>query len=394
MAAAVTIVAYFDCFSGASGDMLLGALLDAGLDQGELRNELASLKVTGYRISADRVTRSGLAGTQVRVDLDGREEPPRNLADIEGVIENASLSSAVKQRASDVFRRLAAAEAEVHALPVEQVHFHEVGAVDAIVDVVGVCIGLEALGIQEVYASSLPLGRGMVKSAHGPLPLPAPATLALIAAAGAPTRPVDTEAELVTPTGAAILTSAATFCQPAMTIERVGTGFGQRELPWPNVVRLWLGRTAEGIQTDEVTIIETNLDDITPEHAGFAMERLLGAGALDVFFTSIQMKKNRPGVLLTVLCAPTEADRLAGLVLRETTSLGVRLRTSRRVIAPRRTSTLETRFGPLQVKLKTIDGTDIVCPEFEECARVARERDVPIGDVYAAVLAAGLRSEH
>ena len=386
-------VGYFDCFSGASGDMLLGALVDAGLDAGLLRSGLAGLGLDGYELRVERVVRSGLAGTQAHVDLTPREQLRRDLRAIEEIIARATLSAGVRERAARVFRGLAEAEAQVHGVPVEQVHFHEVGAVDAIVDVVGAFIGLEALGIEHVYASSLPLGGGMLSAAHGKLPLPAPATLALIAAAGAPTRPVEIESELVTPTGAAVLTSVATFCQPHMAVERVGTGFGTRELPWPNVLRLWVGQSTESdLQTDEITVIETNLDDLTPEHAGFAMERLLAAGALDVFFTPIQMKKNRPAVLLTILAAPADADRLAGAVLRETTSLGVRLRPSRRVIAPRRTETIHTLLGDMQVKIKTVDGRDIVCPEFEECARVARERNVPIADVYAAVLAAGLRT--
>ena len=382
-------IGYFDCFSGVSGDMLLGALVDAGLDVEILRSGLAVLNLTGYGLRAERVARSGLAGTQVHVELDAGKQPARRLEDVANIIDLASLPATVKQRAADIFSSLAEAEARVHGIPVGQVHFHEVGAIDAIVDVVGACIGVEALGIDHIYASSLPLGHGTVKSAHGPLPLPAPATLALIASTGASTRPVDTDAELVTPTGAAILTSLATFRQPVMVIEQVGTGFGRRELPWPNVLRLWVGQSAESnLQTDEIVVIETNLDDLAPEHAGFAMERLLSAGALDVFFTPIQMKKNRPGVLLTVLSIPVDADRLAATMLRETSSLGVRLRTSRRIITPRRTETIETRFGPMQVKIKTVDDRDVVCPEFEECARVARERGVPLMDVYAAVYAA------
>jgi uncharacterized protein (TIGR00299 family) protein len=369
--------------------MLLGALVDAGLDVEILRSGLAGLNLTGYELRAERVARSGLAGTQINVALDAGKQPARRLEDVVQVIALASLPATVSQRATRIFSSLAEAEAHVHSIPVDEVHFHEVGAIDAIVDVVGACIGIEALGIDRLYASSLPLGHGMVKSAHGLLPLPAPATLALIASASAPTRPVDTDAELVTPTGAAILTSLASFQQPAMTVEQVGTGFGRRELPWPNVLRLWVGQSAESeLQTDEIVVLETNLDDLTPEHAGFAMERLLAAGALDVFFTPIQMKKNRPGVLLTVLSVPVGADRLAATILRETSSLGVRLRTSRRIITPRRTETIETRFGSMQVKIKTLDDRDVVCPEFEECARVARERGVPIMDVYAAVYAA------
>ena len=386
----MTRVAYFDCFSGASGDMILGALIDVGLEVEALRGQLGGLGLGGYELMSEKTSRSGLAGTQVRVEVEVKRQPRRTLRGIEDIIGTSTCAPSVKERAIDVFRALGRAEAEVHGIDLEEVHFHEVGAVDAIVDVVGACIGLETLGIEQVFASSMPLGHGTVHTSHGPLPLPAPATLALMAASRAPTRPVDIEAELVTPTGAAILSTLGTFCQPDMAIDRVGTGFGQRELPWPNALRVWIGdSTASDLQTDEITVIETNLDDSTPEHAGFAMERLLDAGALDVFFTPIQMKKNRPGFQLSVLCSPADASRLAAVVLRETTSLGVRLRGSRRIIAPRRTESVHTVFGPLQVKIKTLDGRDVVCPEFEVCARVARERDVPIADVYAAVLAAG-----
>lgn len=374
--------------------MVLGALVDAGLEVETLRHGLHGLGLDGYELQIERVVRSGLAGTQVRVAVEPLEQPHRDLQAIEKIIAEAALPSAVKERATRVFQRLARAEAQVHGTRIEEVHFHEVGAIDAIVDVVGAAIGIEVLGIERAYASSLPLGGGMVNSAHGKLPLPAPGTLALVAEAGAPTRPAGTDAELVTPTGAAIVTSEATFCQPAMTVERVGTGFGSRELPWPNVLRIWIGNATDGdLQTDEVAVIETNLDDLTPEHAGFAMERLLAAGALDVFFVPIQMKKNRPSVLLTVLAAPPDADRLGGVILRETSSFGVRLHSSRRIICPRRTDVIPTRFGEMQVKIKIIDTREIVCPEFEECARVAREHNVPIGDVYAAVYAAGLRTE-
>jgi len=374
--------------------MVLGAMLDSGLEEGALRSELAKLGLSGYHLEVERVVRAGLAGTQARVVLDDPSPTERYLAEIEGIITSSALPETVQMRALDVFRRLGAAEATVHGIALERVHFHEVGAIDAIVDIVGAAIGLDLLGVDRVYASSLPLGHGMVRSQHGLLPLPAPATLALIAEARAPSRPVDIEAELVTPTGAAILTSLAAFGQPPMAIDRIGTGFGMRELPWPNALRLWLGEAADGgLETDEVTVIDTNLDDCTPEMAGFAMERLLEAGALDVFFTPVQMKKNRPGILLTVLAAPARADRLARLMLRETTSLGVRFRTSHRLICPRREEIVTTIYGPMRVKIKSIDGRDVVCPEYEECARIARQRGVPLADVYAAVLASQTRTE-
>ncbi|HZT05666.1 MAG TPA: nickel pincer cofactor biosynthesis protein LarC [Chloroflexota bacterium] len=387
-------VAFFDCFSGASGNMVLGALIDAGADPADLHAGLDTLPIGRFRAEVQRTTSAGLTGTLVRVHVDEPDPPHRSLADIENILLRSTLSNAVRTKAMVIFRRLAAVEASIHGSEIEKVRFHEVGAVDAIVDVVGSLILLERLGVSAIFVSSLPLGHGRVKSSHGVLPLPAPATLALIAEAHAPTRPVDTEAELVTPTGAAILTTLGEFQQPEMRVDAVGTGLGTRALPWPNVLRVWVGAQLESsLGHDDVTLIETNLDDCTPEQAAFAMERLQSAGALDVFFTPIQMKKNRPGMLLSVLCTNDAADSLAGIVLRETTSLGVRLRTMRRVIAQRRTERVSTRFGSMQVKIKTIDGRDVLCPEYEECARIAREHNVPIGEVYAAVYAAGIPPE-
>ncbi len=383
-------VAFFDCYSGASGNMILGALIDAGLDVDVLRQELSRLGLSGYQIVAERAVKSGMTGIHVDVALDEAPQPHRSLTDIERIIDQSTLAEGVKTRASAIFRRLGSVEARIHGTPVEDVHFHEVGAVDAIVDIVGACIGVELLGIESVHVSSLPLGQGSVRSAHGLLPLPAPATLALLADAHAPTRPVDTELELVTPTGAAILTTLGEFTQPRMVLDRIGVGVGTRTLPWPNVLRVWTGESSQaGLNQDEVVVIETNLDDGTPEQAGYAMERLMEAGALDVFFTPVQMKKNRPGVMLTVLGAPSHAEMLAGIVLRETTSLGVRIQTSQRLICARRVERIDTELGPMQVKIKSIDGREVVCPEYEECARVARERALPIGEVYAAVVRAG-----
>ncbi|MPZ15139.1 MAG: nickel pincer cofactor biosynthesis protein LarC [Chloroflexi bacterium] len=384
-------IAYFDCYSGASGDMALGALVDAGLPLDVLREDLAKVGVSGYELSTERVTQFDIAGTRVRVGLTGGVVHERRLADVERIIESSGLAEPVKGRARDIFQRLALAEARVHGVSVEAVHFHEVGGIDAIIDIVGFAIGIERLGIERVFSSSVPLGHGTVASAHGPLPSPAPATLELLAERRAPTRPMDTDAELVTPTGAAILTSAAEFRQPTLAIERVGVGFGSRELPWPNALRLWLGTALDdGLIADEVIVLETNLDDSTPEQAAFAMERLLAAGALDVYFTPVYMKKNRPAILLTVLAEPARAHELARTILRETTSLGVRFRTSQRMVCPRQSATVATVFGPIEVKIKELGGEEIICPEYEACARVARERGVPIGAVYAAVLRSGL----
>lgn len=385
----MTRVGFFDCFSGASGDMVLGALVSAGLDVDILRMELSKLPFDGWELSATQASSAGLAGTRVRVRVTASEAAHRTLGDVRAILDASKLSDIAKLRASRVFEQLAEAEGKVHGVPADQVHFHDVGAIDAICDVAGAMIGIEALGLERIYASSLPVATGSVNSAHGTLPLPAPATLELLARAHAPTRPVTSEFELVTPTGAAILTSLAEFSQPPMTIEKTGVGLGGRELPWPNVLRLWVGTAVENdLHTGDVTVIETNLDDSSPEQLAFAMERLFEAGALDVFFTPVQMKKNRPAVVLTVLASSAQTDALARLMLRETSSLGVRFRPAQRLMAPRRSDTLATMFGPIQVKIKRVDGEDVIAPEFEDCARVARERGVPIAAVYAAVLRA------
>ena len=381
---------YVDCFSGISGDMLLGALLDAGLPLDVLEGQLARLPLEGYRLQVRTVSSHGISGTKLDVLVDdGTAQPERKLADILRLIDASGLSPAVRRRAAAIFRRLAAAEARVHGTSVEEVHFHEVGAVDSIVDTVGAVIGLEALGVERVYASSLPLAGGTVRTRHGVLPLPAPATLELLAAVGAPTRAAPAEGELVTPTGAAILAELATFEQPSLRVRRVGYGFGTREFPWPNALRLWLGEpVAGGLIQDEVVLIETNLDDASPELLGYAMERLFEAGALDVYFTPIQMKKNRPGTLLGIIAPPARVHALAELVLAETTSLGVRLHPAARLIAERREATVETGLGMVRVKLKRLGDRTVAAPEYEDCARLARERGVPLAEVYRLALAA------
>ncbi len=383
-------LAYVDCFSGISGDMLLGALVDAGLRLELLEAELARLPLAGYRLEVKRRESHGLSGAKLEVVLEADSpQPERNLADILALIAASGLAERVRQRAAAVFTRLAEAEARVHGVPVEKVHFHEVGAVDSIVDVVGALIGLEALGVERLYASSLPLTGGTVQGRHGSLPLPAPATLELLAQVGAPTRPVPGEGELVTPTGAAILAELATFEQPPMRIGRVGYGFGRREFPWPNVLRVWLGQPmAGGLIPDEVVLIETNLDDASPELLGYTMERLFEAGALDVYFAPIQMKKNRPGTLLGIIAPPAHAHSLVELVLAETTSLGVRLRPTSRLTVERREATVETSLGPIRVKLKRLAERTVAAPEYEDCARLARQHGIPLAEVYRLALAA------
>jgi hypothetical protein len=383
----MTRAAYLDCFSGISGDMLLGALVDAGLSPDDLRAELANLPLIGYRIDAAKTQRAGLAATKVTVVLEEAAQPHRRLPDILALIQESALPAGDKERGGAVFRRLAAAEARVHGVEPEQVEFHEVGAVDAIVDVIGAVVGLRLLGVEELYCSALPAGGGWARSGHGEVPVPAPATLALVAEAGAPVvEGPDAGVELVTPTGAAMVATLARFERPALTLQRVGYGAGARDLEGrPNVLRLWLGERPAG-RSGTMLLIETNIDDMSPELYAYAQERLFEAGAADVWFAPVQMKKNRPGVLLSALCAAEHERALVDVLLRETSTLGVRVREVRRHEAEREVLEFASSLGPAAVKVKRLPGRPAaVAPEYEVCARIARERGLPLIDVYRAI---------
>ena len=389
----MTRIGYLDCFSGISGDMLLGALVDAGLSLYELGTELEKLAVGGYRIEVAEAQRAGLAATRVTVVLEEAVQPHRRLPDILGLIDKSVLPAADKERGAAIFGRLAEAEGRVHGVEPEAVEFHEVGAVDAIVDVMGAVMGLRLLDIEAVYCSPLPAGGGSTSGSHGRLPVPAPATLALLAEAGAPIAAgPDADVELVTPTGAAIAVTLARFerpamTRPAMTVERVGYGAGGRDLEGhPNVLRLWLGQALARPAT--MLLIETNIDDMNPELYGYAQERLFEAGAADVWLTPIQMKKNRPGTLLSVLCSVEREDAVAGVLLRETSTLGMRVREVARHEAERETLEFESSLGPAAVKVKRLPGQKpVVAPEYEVCARLARGHDLPLAEVYRIVQA-------
>ena len=382
------MIAYLDCFSGISGDMLLGALLDSGLELEALRAGLAALDMPDYTLEVERLSDHGLSGVRALVTVDAETtQPHRRLSDIEALIAGSSLSAAVRQRAVAVFTRLAEAEARVHGTTPAEVHFHEVGAIDAIVDVVGTVLGFDLLDVDAVYCSELPLTSGRVASSHGALPVPAPATLALLKDTGAVWRSVSAEGELVTPTGAAILATLARFERPAMTVRGVGYGFGQRKLPWANCLRLVLGdpvpvaSSANGdeFERDEVAVLESNIDNMTGEALGWLMERLLAAGALDVSYAPLQMKKQRPGTLLLVVARLEDADGLAGLILRDSGTLGVRVRRSERVKAGRREEEIETPLGRVRVKLKLIGGRIVtVSPEYDDCRALAERNGLPI----------------
>lgn len=382
-------IAFFDCFSGASGDMLLGALLDAGLDLEDLRTDLARLPLSGYRLAAERGVSGGLAGTRFTVIDPGSDRPARNLPVIRDMIRASNLPEETGDRCLAIFARLAEAEAQVHGTTIEQVHFHELGAVDTLVDVVGFVSGLERLGIDRVYASPLTLGNGTIQTEHGRLPVPAPATLKLLASVNAPVVPSTAGTELVTPTGAVLLAHLATFARPAMQIEQVGYGLGTKELPWANAVRVWLGTPLApdgGAEGDVITLLECNLDDMTGEALGYTMERLLEAGALDVWFTPIQMKKSRPGVMLSVQCRPQDSTAVQRIILQATTTLGVRVQQVRRATAGRRVDEVATPWGVVRTKVKLLDGIPgAVSPEYEDCARLALEARVPLWQVMETV---------
>jgi hypothetical protein len=379
-------IAYFDCIAGASGDMILGALLDAGLPQEELRRGLAALRLEGFDLDCRKVVKNGFSATKVDVVVTDHAHE-RHLHDIEALVSGSALPEKVREKALSIFRRLAEVEAGIHNRPVEAVHLHELGGVDTIVDVTGALLGLAALGIEKVYVSPLPLGRGFTRGAHGLIPLPAPATLALLK--GVPVVGSEIEKELVTPTGAVLLTDLAEAFGPIppMTLAAVGYGAGGWDLPIPNVLRLLLGEAAgQGAASVETLVmLETNVDDQNPEIYEYVMTRLFQAGALDVFLSNIQMKKNRPATLLHVLSRPEQVEALRLILFSETSTLGIRQQTVTRHALPRRTETVETPYGPVKVKVAWwAEGQVKFAPEYEDCRRLAEEHGVPLREVYLA----------
>ncbi|MBU1183581.1 MAG: nickel pincer cofactor biosynthesis protein LarC [Proteobacteria bacterium] len=385
------LIAYFDCFAGISGDMTLGALIAAGADPERLRKGLAGLGVGGYRIEVGRKITGHIEATDVRVVLDDHHHHQRRrLQEILETIRKADLSERVKQTAERIFRRLADAEGRVHGSSSEEVHFHEVGGVDAIVDIVGAAICLEMLGSPKVVSSPMPTFHGYVTGSHGVFPLPAPATAEILR--GVPWRKLDIEGELVTPTGAAIIRELASGFGPlpAMTIVSIGYGAGKSDFGIPNVLRVILGEESagHGDESQCVTVIETNIDDLNPQFYETAMERLFAAGALDVFLTPIQMKKNRPGTLLSVICDSGRAESIAAVVLAETSTLGVRMSQCERICLDRRWEEVVTEFGVVRIKIGERDGRVITAsPEYEDCKRAAAEHGVAVRHVHESAAA-------
>ena len=381
-------VGYLDCAAGISGDMLLGALIDIGWPEQRLRELIGKLNIGDVQLRVDRVSKRGIAASQVNI-LSSHHQPHRGLHDLTSIVLNADLPESIQQRAISALRLLAEAESQVHGVPVERIHFHEVGAVDTIVDVVGALAGFSELQIEEVHSSSLPWSRGTVKTEHGVLPVPPPAVALLLR--DVPVIGVDIEGETVTPTGAVLArTIAKQFgTMPAMTVERVGYGAGQRDWPdRPNVLRLTIGESAgAGLLVEHLSVLSCNIDDMNPQWYEPLMKLLIEAGTLDVWLTSVQMKKNRPGTMIEVLCQPGDTDKLRALLLRHTSTLGVRETSVARYSLPREMQTVETQYGPVRVKVATLpDGSRRAAPEHDDCAARAAEKGVTISEVWLAAV--------
>jgi len=387
-------IAYFDCFSGASGDMILGALLAAGAPEAAFREQLGRLGVGGYELGIQAIRKQGFAATKVDVHA-AEQSSHRHLHHIARIIHDSGLSATVKDRAIGVFTRLAEAEAKVHGTSVEKVHFHEVGAIDAIVDVVGAVIGLDLLGVRRIVCSSVPVGSGTVKCQHGVMPVPAPATAELLR--GVPLAACEESGELTTPTGAAILATLADAFGPVpdMTIQSIGYGAGTRDgQTRPNVLRLLIGEAggpaADAERVDEIVVLETNLDDATGQQVGHALDALFAAGAVDVFTTAIHMKKNRPGVLLTVLAPVDRVFACEEVLFTHTPTFGIRRHACSRTKLERRIETVDTKYGPVSVKVGMWAGRVLtVTPEHDDCVHLAAKCGVLLRDIYFAAQQAG-----
>jgi uncharacterized protein (TIGR00299 family) protein len=380
-------VAYFDCFAGASGDMIIGSLLDAGLPLEQLNSELAKLRLSNYEVGVRTVEKRGLAGSQAIINIDQafHQRHHRGLADITDIVGNSNLSKSAIEQVLKIFFRLAEVEAKIHRTTVGKVHFHEVGAMDAIIDVTGAVVGLEALGIDKVYCSPLHLGSGTIECAHGVLPVPAPATAELIIEK--PVYSTGVKGELLTPTGAAILTTLASEFgpMPAMIPKKLGYGAGASDTSIPNLLRVVIGDLNSGFgdyESETVAVLETNIDDMNPQIYDYLIQKMLNQGALDVFIAPVQMKKNRPGVMMTAICQLGKLEELSNLILRETTTLGLRWRIDNRIKASRSFEDVKTKFGSVSVKIARVGGRITnFSVEYEDCKRLALQNNVPLKEV-------------
>lgn len=377
-------IAYFDCFAGASGDMILGSIMDAGVDFNTFVNELTKLNLSGFKLAKSGIKRNRIGATSIEVDVE-EKQPERHLSEIKKIINDSTLSEKIKDKSIQIFTRLAEAEAKIHRTTPEKIHFHEVGGVDAIVDVVGAVIGLELLNIEKVYVSAFPSGFGFVECSHGQIPVPAPAAIELLQGFKIIQRPI--EGEMVTPTGAAILTTLAspTDKLPEMQLQTIGYGAGKTKFPYPNLLRILVGEVETELlpELEHLTMLEANIDDMNPEIYSYLFERLFEMGALDVFLTPIIMKKNRPGNILSVLTPEEKIAPLSALILRETSTFGLRQRKIQRRKLERQIVTVKTVLGDIKVKLGKIDDQIIqIAPEYDDCVKLAKVHKRPLKDVY------------
>jgi pyridinium-3,5-bisthiocarboxylic acid mononucleotide nickel chelatase len=376
-------IAYFDCFSGASGDMILGSLIDAGLSPFRLREELKKLRLPTVHLRVKRVLKGGISATQVVIEGRNEKKTHRNLEEMVNIIDRSGLGIEVKEVSKEIFQRIASVEAKIHRKPIDAVHFHEIGGLDSIVDIVGTVVGLRQMGIDEIYVSKVNVGTGFVKCEHGILPVPAPATLALME--GKPIYSSGVEKELLTPTGAALLASLGSqFGQmPLMRVEKIGYGAGRSDLPHPNLLRLIIGTSTATYKKERMVVVETNIDDMNPQFYDYVMEKLFDMKAREVFLTPILMKKSRPATLLTVICLPENLPSITEFLLRETTTLGLRWHEEERAIADREILSFQTKHGKIRFKIARWEGSVVnLSPEYEDCKRLALKRKVPIKDIF------------
>ena len=376
-------IAYFDCFSGASGDMILGSLIDAGLSPRRLREELKKLQIPTIHLKVKEVLKKGISATQVIVEGRNEKRSHRNLKEILKIVERSSVETEVKEKSKEIFKRIASVEGKIHRTPMEEVHFHELGGLDSIVDIVGSVWGIRQLGIEKIYVSKVNVGAGFVKCEHGILPIPAPATLSLME--GKPIYSSGIERELLTPTGAAILTTLGSEFGPIppINVERIGYGAGRDNLPHPNLLRLIIGTSESTSGKEKVMVIETNIDDMNPQFYDYLIEKLLTMEVLEVFITPVLMKKNRPGHLLTVICPSEKLPSVTKFLLRETTTLGLRWHEEDRARADREILNIQTRYGKIRFKLARWEGKIVnLSPEYEDCKRLALEKGVPLKEIF------------
>jgi hypothetical protein len=382
-------IAYFDCFSGISGDMTVGALLDAGLKIGTLEKELKKLGLSGYQLEVNKVVKKGISATQFKVRIK-EEGVERRFKDILTILEKSKLDEEIKKETKKIFFNIAQAESKIHRKDLDKIHFHEIGGLDSIIDITSAVIGIKTLGIEEIYSSALPVGKGFVKCAHGVIPVPAPATLELLK--NIPTYSGGIESEMITPTGAGIIgTLAKSFRErPLMKIERTGYGAGEKEFTIPNLLRVSIGEkilkdkhSKDGYVSDEAVLIETNIDDMNPEFYDYIMEKLFSQGALDVFLTPIQMKKNRPAHMFSIVVYEQNLKEILEVLFSESTTLGVRIREIKRLRLAQQNFIAETKYGKIRVKVGIFKGEiKNVAPEYEDCKKIAKQHKVPLKEVY------------